>query len=295
MLQIESLETSSGKIVYSKDSNNILCLPSAEIKELFKASGIILFRGFRVTHQQMKEFAEQFSSRFTRDDDKPLVEPNGFVSSVDIGMHEISPHRENGSSPFAPDAVWFCCTVPAAQGGETLFWNGIRVWEKLSEELKQLFISKKIKFVRKYPASNWKHFLGSDATIADAKLVLDSLENVSYQIDEEESIYTEYVCSSVIKTKYGNQNAFVNDLIAGINNLKSSANLLEGSLTFEDNSIISDAVIKQIEEVVYGLTEEICWQAGDLVMIDNSRFLHGRRAFSDNNRRLFALLSYLDF
>ena len=50
----------------------------------------------------------------------PLVEPNGFVSSVDIGMHEISPHRENGSSPFTPDAVWFCCTVPAAQGGETV-------------------------------------------------------------------------------------------------------------------------------------------------------------------------------
>ncbi|MDF5719771.1 MAG: TauD/TfdA family dioxygenase [Rhizonema sp. PD37] len=295
MLKIGSLETSTGKIVYSEDSKNILCLPSAEIKELFKASGVILFRGFGITHQEMKEFAEQFSSRFIRDDDKPLVEPNGFVSSVDTGMDEIYPHRENGSSPFAPDAVWFCCTVPAAQGGETLFWNGVRVWEKLSEELKQLFISKKIKFVRKYPVSSWKHFLGLGATIADAKRVLDSFENVSYQIDEEESIYTEYVCSAVSKTKYGNQNAFVNDVIASNNNLQGSANLIEGSLTFEDNSLISEAVIEQIEKVVYGLTEEIRWQTGDIVMIDNSRFLHGRRAFSDNNRRLFALLSYLDF
>jgi alpha-ketoglutarate-dependent taurine dioxygenase len=43
------------------------------------------------------------------------------------------------------------------------------------------------------------------------------------------------------------------------------------------------------------LTGEISWQPGDLVMIDNSRFLHGRRAFNDDRRRIFALLSYLKF
>ena len=45
---------------------------------------------------------------------------------------------------------------------------------------------------------------------------------------------------------------------------------------------------------MYSLTQEILWQAGDLVMIDNSR-LDDCRAFNDNRRRLFALLSYLNF
>ncbi|MEJ6480710.1 TauD/TfdA family dioxygenase [Nostoc punctiforme UO1] len=295
-IQIDLPETSTNEIIYSDEYKDILNLSVAKIQEMFKSSGIILFRGFGITHELMQVFAEQFSSRFTRDDDKPLVEPNGFVSSVDIGMHEISPHRENGSSPFSPDAVWFCCTVPAAEGGETLFWDGIQVWQKLSEELRNLFISKKIKFVHKFPADKWKHFLGSDATISDAKRVLDGFNNVKYQIDQEESIYTEYICSSVVQTKYGNQSAFVNDIITGNSNLKGSVNLeLESALTFEDGSLIPDAVIEEIEKVMYSLTQEILWQAGDLVMIDNSRFLHGRRAFNDNRRRLFALLSYLNF
>jgi hypothetical protein len=100
----------------------------------------------------------------------------------------------------------------------------------------------------------------------------------------------------VLQTKYGNQNAFVNDIITGNSNLKGSVNLeLESALTFEDGSLIPDAVIEEIEKVMYSLTQEIRWKPGDLVMIDNSRFLHGRRAFSDNRRRLFSLLSYLNF
>ena len=120
-IQIDLPETSTNKIIYSDECKDILNLSVAKIQEMFKSSGIILFRGFGITHELMQVFAEQFSSRFTRDDDKPLVEPNGFVSSVDIGMHEIPPHRENGSSPFSPDAVWFCCTVPAAEGAKLYF------------------------------------------------------------------------------------------------------------------------------------------------------------------------------
>jgi hypothetical protein len=295
-IQVDSLKNSTNKIIYSDQCKDIFSLPVTKIQERFKSCGILLFRGFGISHESMQEFAEQFSSRFTRDDDKPLVDPNGFVSSVDIGMHEILPHRENGSSPFSPDAVWFCCTIPAAEGGETLFWDGIQVWQKLSEELKQLFISNKIKFVHKFPANKWKHFLGSDATIDDAKRLLDSINSIKYQIDDEQSIYTEYICSAVVKTKYSNQDAFVNDIITNNSNLKGSANLeLESSLTFEDGSLIPDAAIEEIEKVMSTLTEDIRWQAGDLVMIDNSRFLHGRRAFNDSRRRLFALLSYLNF
>jgi len=285
MMIIEPLGTSTGKTVYSNDCKDILRLPATKIIDLFKSSGLLLFRGFGVTHEQMKAFSEQFSSRFTRDQERPLVDSsNGFVSLVEPEMDAIGPHCENGNTPFQPEAVWFCCAVPAAQGGETLFWDGVRVWEELSEGLRQLFVSKKIKYVKTYSAAQWKHFLGSGTTLADVRRTLDGLEGIDYQISEDESVCLEYVCSAVVKTKYGNQNAFVNSLV-----------IFKDKVTFEDGSPIPDSVIAEIEQVMDRLAEEIPWQAGDLVMIDNSKFLHGRRAFNDDQRRIFCILSYLKF
>ncbi|MBW4630841.1 MAG: TauD/TfdA family dioxygenase [Iphinoe sp. HA4291-MV1] len=287
MIVTDSIKLGSLKIIQSENCLNILQLPVPTTIELFKSYGLLLFRGFSVNNEQMQAFAEQFSSRFVLDKDRPIVNlKNRFVTLVDPGMHYVSPHCENANSPFSPDVVWFCCAVPASQGGETLIWDGGRVWEELSEDLKQLFISQKIRFVQKFPAADWKRFLGSGSTIADVKRTLDNLKGVNYQINSDQSVSLEYVCSAVVKTKYGNQDAFANSLISEYKNPR-------GMVTFEDGSPIPVAVINQIQEVMNRLTEVITWQPGDLVMIDNSRFLHGRRSFTDTRRRIFSLLSYL--
>jgi hypothetical protein len=288
MIKFESLGTSTGKIIYSDDCHDILHFPVETTKELFRSSGILLFRGFGVTYEQMKVFAEQFSSRFTRETNRPQVDKDGLVSLVAEGMNSLAPHSENANTPFRPDAVWFCCSAPAAQGGETLFCDGVRVWEKLSEDLRQLFVSNKIRYSRNFPADEWKHFLGADATLADVKRTLEDLEGINYLIHEAQSISLSYTCSAVVKTKYSNQDAFANNILIEYDGS-------EESVTFEGGSQLSDAIIHEIEEVMSHLTEEILWQAGDLVMIDNSRFLHGRRAFNDNRRLIFSIFSYLNF
>ena len=65
-----------------------------------------------------------------------------------------------------------------------------------------------------------------------------------------------YVCSAVSKTKSDNKNALSRHIER------------DCPVTFEDSSTIPDTVIDEIEEVMSGLTEEISWQAGDMVMID---------------------------
>ncbi|MBD2567371.1 TauD/TfdA family dioxygenase [Anabaena lutea] len=287
MMETHTLSNSSAKLIHNNKEQSISQLPIPDTLESFKTFGVVLFRGFGVDYQQMKNFAEKFSSRFVLDKDRPIVDPrNKYVTLVDPGMHYVSPHCENANSPFRPDVIWFCCGVPAAQGGETLYWDGIRVWQELSEELRQLFISKKIKFLQKFPAADWKRFLGVGATVADVKRTLNGIPGLTYNINEDQSISIEYVCSAVVKTKYGNQDAFANSLIAEYKNPR-------GVVTFADGSAIPSTVINQIQQVMNNLTEVIPWQAGDLVMIDNSRFLHGRRSFTDKNRRIYSLLSYL--
>ena len=280
-MKIESLGSTAGKIICQNGYSDILSLPPTEVVDQFKDSGLLLFRGFEVNPEQMKTFSEQFSSGFTRDQERPLVTPDGFVSLVEPEMDEIGPHCENGNTPFQPDIVWFCCGVPAAQGGETLIWDGVQVWQDLREELKQLFISKRIKYIKIYLAEHWKHFLGTEATITDVKQILDPLEGLSYQIHDDESVCLEYVCSAVMKTRYSQQDAFVNSLV-----------IFRDKVIFDDGLPIPDSVMDEIENLMDCSAEPICWQPGDLVMIDNSRFLHGRRAFDDDRRQIFALLSY---
>lgn len=286
-METNTLSNSSAKLIHNNKEQSILQLPVQENLGYFKSFGVLLFRGFGVDYEKMKTFAEKFSSRFVLDKDRPIVDPrNKYVTLVDPGMHYVSPHCENANSPFRPDVIWFCCGVPAAQGGETLFWDGVKVWQELSEELRQLFIEKKIKFLQKFPAADWKRFLGVGATLADVKRTLNGIPGLTYNINEDQSISIEYVCSAVVKTKYGNQDAFANSLIAEYKNPK-------GVVTFADGSPIPSTVINQIQQVMNNFTEVILWQTGDLVMIDNSRFLHGRRSFTDRNRRIYSLLSYL--
>ncbi|MBW4592772.1 MAG: TauD/TfdA family dioxygenase [Brasilonema angustatum HA4187-MV1] len=286
---MESLGISTGKIIYScDDSQDILSLSVAKIIELFKSSGVLLFRGFKVTHEQMKTFAEQFSSKFIQHFTRPQVDSDRFVQFVDAGMGSSDLHSEHAYSPFRPDVIYFCCAVPAAQGGETTFCDGVRVWEELSEETRQLFLSKKLKFsFEEISADILKRVAGSETTTANIKRILDSFEGVKYQFKEDSSISMEYVCSSVVKTKYCHQNAFANSILGTYAD--------NGKVTFEDGSIVPDEVIDEIEKVTDSLMETIPWQAGDLAMIDNSRFMHGRKEFNDNRRQVFSTLSNLQF
>jgi Taurine catabolism dioxygenase TauD, TfdA family len=287
MIKIESLGTNAGKIIYnSEDYQDIIHLPVAGIMDLFTESGVLLFRGFEVTHKQMKEFAQLFSSHLVQDYVRPRVDSDPFVHFVDPGIDECVFHSEHAYSPFRPDVIWFCCAVPAAEDGETIFCDGVQVWEKLSDEIKQLFISKKLKFVyESIPFDIFKRFVSPDATMADVQRLLDNLEGVTYQINDDRSIIMEYVCSALVKTKFGDYHAFANSLLPLYQGI--------GKANFADGSIIPDEAIDEIKKVTDQLIEKIQWQSGDLAMIDNSRFMHGRKAFSDNRRQIFSTLGNL--
>lgn len=287
----EPLGTSSARIIYSCDNRDIFQLPVAEIEELFKAAGALVFRGFKMDPWILKSFADQFSSRFNRDRLRPPVEGTGGAVQliVDKGAEYVEPHSEQANSPFRPDAIWLYCKKPATQKGETLYWDGVRLWEQLSKPLQHLFSTKKIRYFQHYTVERWKLFLGEDATLSDVRQALDGAEGTSYYIRDDQSIYLEYICSAMIKTKYGNQNAFVNGL------LTERKNTLGSLMTFEDGSPITDSVITEIMETMQGMTQKISWKAGDLAFIDNSRFMHGRNAFTDPQRQIYTSMSFLNF
>lgn len=283
-MNISSFGTGSGQMVSGESNGNILNLDLVEVQDLFKSAGVILFRGFEVSDQIFPAFVSSFTSQFLRDygNSKTSDPAGGFVQSVTLGTKPLELHCENAVSAERPDIIWFYCAAPALRGGETTFCDGVAVWRELSNSTKQLFLTKKVRYQITVPR---EMYLSKDGKIV---LHVGALKfaGTTYNFNDDESLTIEYVVSAVKKTKYGSQLAFANSLTGPYPDYK---------MTFEDDADIPRDVIQEIKQLHEQLTENIAWQAGDLAMIDNSRFLHGRRAFSDKQRRIFSLMSLANF
>ena len=59
---------------------------------------------------------------------------------------------------------------------------------------------------------------------------------------------------------------------------------------FDDDSEITDEIMSELNEIAERITIEISWQKGDILMIDNTRIMHGRRAFEDEQRDIYIRL-----
>ena len=51
--------------------------------------------------------------------------------------------------------------------------------------------------------------------------------------------------------------------------------------------MLSNVVYEQLASVSAGLTFEVEWQAGDVLMVDNTRMMHGRRPVLDDDRLIW--------
>jgi alpha-ketoglutarate-dependent taurine dioxygenase len=283
-MNIAAFGRGTGQILSCNGDRDILNLDVLKVREIFKSSGVVLFRGFAVRDPTFPTLAGRFTSQFLQDrgNSKTSDPAGGFVQGVTLGTHHVELHCENAVSAERPDIIWFYCAAPALKGGETTFCDGVGIWDQLKDSTKQLFLTKKVKYTITVPR---EQYLNNDQQIV---LQVGALKfaGTTYRFNDDESLTIEYVVSAVNKTRYGSQTAFANSITGPYPLYRT---------TFADNSPIPLAVIQEIKQLHQRLTENIPWQAGDLAMIDNSRFLHGRRAFYDKQRRMFSLLSLANF
>ena len=71
--------------------------------------------------------------------------------------------------------------------------------------------------------------------------------------------------------------ATILDIIQGIS--QAAANAYDGSHIEEYSH---DGILLEKSQII---TYDLQWEKGDLVMIDNKRFMHGRRSFKSRDKR----------
>jgi alpha-ketoglutarate-dependent taurine dioxygenase len=58
-------------------------------------------------------------------------------------------------------------------------------------------------------------------------------------------------------------------------------------VTMENGDPVPESFNEEVLAVTNSLTAEVHWQVDDLLMFDNTRMLHGRRDFGDNDRMIY--------
>ncbi|MEV5339369.1 TauD/TfdA family dioxygenase [Streptomyces sp. NPDC052676] len=268
-------------------------LYQAGLDQLLADAGHLLIRGFSPTVAQFNELVARYSSRTTLDPARTFH--GDAAQKVDSGHDPIGLHLENGATPFAPDLLWFHCVKAARSGSETTVCDGFRVWDALSERARDLFAAQPVTYTRTVPRQMWQrlaaHLAGGDRqpeemSVADLHTLMNEGADATFTEEADGGLTYTYRVYAAHPTRWSTRMAWANSLLG------PSFNYEAPDIRFADGTPIPDDVAAEYAEVTEAVTEEIAWEDGDIVLIDNSRVMHGRRAITDPDRTILNAQSY---
>ncbi len=286
-----------GTMIVPKESSNIFEFSTETIISLFKESGVLLFRGFDVNTDKFEQFTSLFGTDYMKyiggAHNRKTINENSDQTILSVGFYknqnqqqtfELPLHADMFYTKTRPVFIWFYCVNPAEADGETIVCDGVQAYNNLSEEALNLFKSKRLKYIRYYPNGIWQERFQTDDLNVVENFCKES--GLNLKIDSStQLITTEYVQSALVKSKWGNRDVFVNSILSV--EWQEAHGKTDSLIRLEDDSKIPEDVMQEVKEVTSRLTKRISWQKGDIVMMDNTRMLHGRRAFSDQKREIY--------
>lgn len=312
----------TGLLIEAKEIKNLLDLNREEILLAFHRYGALIFRGFPLDESIFCTFTERFSSRFivhaSTKNRKPR-ENDRTIGTVDYGTHFIGPHSELAflPRPFCPDSLFFHCVTQAKTGGATTVYDGQQIAADLDQDMRE-FLSKSRLFYRvPVPKEAWTQVLGvnsvqeltqmkTDFRISAGglgasclRLVLNSTRfivsvclgknlkelssvdrhfRIAKLLDsstaQKDTIFIEWESPILNPTLFSGQEAFVNSLFTGYTSRRGRLN---GKKVEHFQSLF-----KKLLKVCAQYKTPIPWSGGELIMIDNSRMMHGRESFKQS-------------
>jgi hypothetical protein len=105
-----------------------------------------------------------------------------------------------------------------------------------------------------------------------------------------DKVRQDFLAPALSRAKFLRAPVFANNII---HNFRPGRPLLYP--TFEDGGVIPEPLIHSIREAADRCIVSVQWQDEDLLMLDNTRYLHGRRAVVDPDRAIWTQFSDADF
>lgn len=281
-------------LVSAGKDRSLAGLERAVLLEKLAQHGAVLLRGFETDLAKFSELVERVTPKTAIDPARAFFAKN--VQLVDSGTNEIGLHCDNGTTPLVPNVVWFFCERAATSGSQTTLCDGIEVWKALSAKAKILLLAKPIRFSRNVPRELWvkyvkHHFshLASTDEISQEMLdgVFGSILGAVARINPDGSLFLSQAVFAAHPTFWKSDIAFANSIFTPSHNYEAP------QISFDNGQLIPEWLLEECREKSVELTTEIPWKSGDIILIDNTRVMHGRRKITDANRKLFTALGFL--
>jgi hypothetical protein len=271
---------------------SILDIDPSLIVALYKAHGALLLRGFEIGVPQFNRFARQFcsTSMVNESPGRQPIDVQNSVYTVDGGTGPFSLHSELSREPWKPDAAFFGCLSAPSRGGATTICDGVELVRAMPETLRGALEGRRLLHIN----GTWPELL--EFWLGTAKPSDELLANppsfCPYQFRRfEDEILRFFTRPALHRPMFIDAPAFANFLLfARFNNKRIGYPLLD------DGQPVPDPWLFEIRAIGARLTAQVVWQTGDLLMLDNTRFMHGRTAILDSAARLIAtFFGYLNF
>jgi alpha-ketoglutarate-dependent taurine dioxygenase len=268
-------------------------LDTSAITALFKAHGALLMRGFNADLEAFHAFAKRFSSTAVVNESPgrtPLDQAKSLYT-VDGGTNAFALHPELSREPWKPDLAMFGCLSAPGAGGQTTVCDGIALAKALPAEVRRGLEGRRLIYLKGCWPELLQFWLGTAEP--DDALLRNPPPRCPYKFMRlpDGRIARYFSRPALHKPMFADELAFGNFLLfARFNNGRGDYPLLD------DMRPVPEAWLQSIKAAGDRLAYPIDWQQGDVVMLDNTRFLHGRTAIRDAaERQIATYFGYLDF
>lgn len=286
-----------GAIVRRSPGETVADLDRDAIVELFKQRAVVVFKDYDADLDAFNAFAARFSADFM------TYKGGGYIrrtvnDGADQTLLSVSyDHGRDKQDTFAlplhgemyyvdnrPVMLWFYCVTPAAADGETTVCDGSRVYRELNPTTRELFESRRLKYVRHYVDGEWQKIYQTDDIDAAERFCMGN--GLQVEVDRAaRTIRTVYLYPAIITSRWGNHRAYINNILPVV--WQERMGRKTSIVRFEDDSTIPPDAVDEVVRVQQRLMIPIAWERGNFVMIDNTRAQHGRREFTDHNREIY--------
>lgn len=293
-MRIGQISEQFGSVIEGSPEDTVQNVDAGTVRDLLKSRGVVMFSGYATPLAEFEQFIRQFGENFMTYQGGGYI--RGKVSSDETLLSTRYDHGREKQETFGlplhgemyytnhrPVLLWFYCRRPAASDGETTVCDGAQVYAALSEASKQLLAEKKLKYIRHYLDGEWQKIYQTD-DIDEAIRFCDG-NGIAARVEDGNSLKTEYVHPGTIESRWGGRRVYINNVLPVV--WQEQMGRKTSIVRFEDGSQIPQSLVDEVKAAQDRLVIPLKWQAGDFAVLDNTRALHGRRAFTDTDREVF--------
>lgn len=273
-------------------------ITATTILDQLAVNGLVIIPKYAVEQESFSTLLDSLATCYL---DSPLgdrarITGEQNVQSVSIGKHPIDFHFEWGNLPFRPELLTFCCVEPPVQGGETILCDSNQVLHSLSSRSMKVLENNSLKYTDTLPSWIIDYYANKENLQryfhGDFLKYLKSMDNYHIDDSNKDFIKTEYVTSAINTSHFSSLPVIGGNVLSSIYSDKGGQDSYASRIQFADNSIIPQFVLDEIKAAMDKHKLEVSWQKGDVVFIDNTRFLHGRNKIEDAKRSILLASVY---